>query len=355
MDENNIRIELYKWYEKHKRNLPWRETTNPYYIWLSEIILQQTRVAQALPYYVRFVEAFPKIEDLARASELEVLKLWQGLGYYSRARNLHATAKTIVKEHNAIFPSNYNSIRSLKGVGDYTAAAIASFAFKLPYAAIDGNVLRVLSRLYAIDEPIDSTVGKKLFRDLGDSLLDAKHADLHNQAIMEFGALQCVPKSPNCPNCPLRLYCRAASLSKVELLPLKKKKAKPKLRYFNYLLMETDKGLCLGRRNLNDIWKGLYQFPLIETKEALADADFLEHLHTYAKDEKLVITKISDWEKQVLSHQHIHYRYVYLSYNETLANSLGCSLVCKEELIKFAVPKPVEKKLHALLGKSLAK
>ena len=214
---------LIKWYNFNKRELPWRSTSDPYKIWLSEIILQQTQVNQGLSYYLKFVEEFQTVKDLAKAPADKVMKLWQGLGYYSRARNLHEAAKNIVNEHKGEFPKAYEDIRALKGVGDYTAAAIASIAYNLPYAVVDGNVYRVLSRIFGIETPIDSTSGKKEFNELANELLTKKNPADYNQAIMEFGALYCRPKNPDCTNCIFNDKCEAYRLNKINLLPVKSK------------------------------------------------------------------------------------------------------------------------------------
>lgn len=261
-------IQIEQWYNQHKRALPWRQTTNPYYIWLSEIILQQTRVEQGRAYYERFVQTFPTVQDLASAPEEAVLLLWQGLGYYSRARNLHKAAQQIAAMGG--FPSDYKTILSLPGVGPYTAAAIASFAFGQPYAVLDGNVFRVLSRYFGIDTPIDSTEGKKEFKALADEMLDKKRPSLYNQAIMDFGAMLCKPIGADCGSCPLRDGCMAYEQNKVQGLPVKGKKIEQRTRYFSYIYLCTDKGdVQICRRAGNDIWRGLYQFPLVESEVEL--------------------------------------------------------------------------------------
>lgn len=254
---------LLKWYAVHQRDLPWRNTDNPYVIWLSEIILQQTRVDQGLPYFNKFAHAFPRVADLANASEDKVLKLWQGLGYYSRVRNLHASAKIIETQYNGKFPNTYKEIIQLKGIGDYTASAISSFAFGLPYAVVDGNVVRLLSRYFGIDVPFDTPKGKKIFKELAQELLPNLNAAEHNQAIMEFGALQCMPKSPNCSNCVLQENCVAFNENNVLLYPVKKNKLKIKNRYIHFLFIESNNHVLLAKRS-NGIWKGLYEFPFLE-------------------------------------------------------------------------------------------
>ena len=255
---------LLEWYRQNKRDLPWRHTKDPYKIWLSEIILQQTRVAQGLPYYLKFVERYPTVKDLAQASEQEVLKLWQGLGYYSRARNLHYTARDIVENYNGKFPRTYQELLKLKGVGTYTASAIASFCCDEPVAVIDGNVYRVLSRLAGVDVPVNSSEGKKIFQKLAEEYLDRQKAGLHNQAMMEFGALQCVPGQPDCASCPLQAECVAYETGKVAELPVKLPKVKVKKRFLHYIIIRHADELVWQKRTANDIWKNLFQPALIE-------------------------------------------------------------------------------------------
>ncbi len=257
---------LLHWYEENRRELPWRNTTDPYLIWVSEIILQQTRVVQGMDYYFRFTERFPDIRSLAEAEEDEVLKYWQGLGYYSRARNLHAAARDLMHRFGGSFPRSYEEVRSLKGIGAYTAAAICSFAWRQPYAVVDGNVYRVLSRVFGIETPIDTHEGQKRFAELASSLLDEKCPDTYNQAIMDFGAVQCLPQSPDCLFCPLRDKCVAYREGKIARLPVKAGKTLVKPRYFNYLHVRSGGKCLLSRRSAKDIWQNLYEFPLIETE-----------------------------------------------------------------------------------------
>ena len=300
--------QLIEWYELNKRDLPWRLSDNPYYIWLSEIILQQTRVDQGMPYYYSFVENYPQIEGLALASQDEVLKLWQGLGYYSRARNLHEAAKKILSDFGGVFPSEYKDVRSLKGVGNYTAAAIMSFAYNKPYAAVDGNVYRVLSRVFGVDEYIDTSAGKKVFQELADELLDQDQPGVFNQAMMDFGSLQCAPKSPNCEECPFVDSCVAYNTNRVSELPRKRGKVSVRNRYFNYLDVRVDGECLLQQRTGKDIWQNLYEFPLIETD---AEVDFSEltkdnRFATLLRVEnEIVVLKVEKY-KHVLSHQVIY-------------------------------------------------
>lgn len=275
MKSSPFALSLLRWYQSHKRALPWRGTNNPYLILVSETMLQQTRVEQAKNYFLRFVNRFPNVESLAHASENEVLKLWQGLGYYSRARNLLQASRQIAAAGS--FPSDYKSIHSLKGVGDYTAAAVASLAFNLPYAVVDGNVFRVLARHFGIEHPIDASDGKKHFTNLAQSLLPAKKAADFNQAVMDFGALQCTPLSPDCSSCPLSNTCIALKTNKVKELPVKSRSLHVSRRFLHYIyieVQETERETLLFRRENNDIWKGLYEPLLIETDAPCSFSDF---------------------------------------------------------------------------------
>ena len=340
---------LIRWYNQNKRDLPWRETRDPYFIWLSEIILQQTRVAQGYSYYMRFVETFPTVDSLANAHEDEVLKLWQGLGYYSRARNLHSAAKMIVSAHNGVFPSAYKDILSLKGVGEYTAAAIASFAFELPYAVVDGNVFRVLSRLFALDTPIDTTQGKRLFTDLANELLDTGNPGAHNQSIMEFGALQCVPASPDCGVCLLSDICVAFSQNKVSSYPVKQGKTKVKERYFNYLDIRIDSSMFLNKRTGNDIWKNLYELPLIETEERLT----LEELQKtdafgemFENAGNISIHPMGITLKHVLSHRIIYANFYTIEITKDASIEERFVKIDKADLFNFAISRLVDRYLE---------
>ena len=257
---------LIKWYLQNKRDLPWRKTTNPYPIWLSEIMLQQTRVAQGTPYFLSFTAAFPTVFDLAKANEEQVLKLWQGLGYYSRARNLHKTAQTVAFEMNGVFPDNYADLLKLKGIGEYTAAAIASFSYNECVPVVDGNVFRVLSRYFDVETDIAQASAKKEFAALAFELMPKDNPAQFNQAIMEFGALQCVPKNPNCTECVFNNSCAALQKKKVDQLPVKSKKTKVRNRYFNYIVAVDDlENTIIQKRTAKGIWHNLYEFPLIET------------------------------------------------------------------------------------------
>lgn len=338
--------QLLGWYEDHARTLPWRETREGYRIWLSEIILQQTRVEQGMAYYLRFVERFPTVRDLAEASEDEVLKLWQGLGYYSRARNLHAAARSIVAQHNGIFPSTYDEIRSLRGVGPYTAAAIASLAYDLPYAVVDGNVYRVLARLFDIETPIDTTLGQRTFATLAQELIPTDRAAAHNQAMMEFGALHCTPTSPQCDCCPLAERCLALANRTVAERPTKQGRTKIRDRYLNYLHLTDGRRTLLHRRTEGDIWAGLYEFPLIETT---SPCDFLELSQTerfkaLLGNRPYTVRKTTPMATHQLSHQRLHATFYLLELSE-LPSAEGVIIVPHDELDRYAIPRLIERYL----------
>lgn len=290
---------LLPWYRENRRSLPWRGIRDPYRIWLSEVILQQTRVDQGLAYWERFVKRYPKVADLAAASEHDVLKLWQGLGYYSRARNLLTAARQVVKEHGGAFPRTYPELKGLKGVGEYTAAAIGSIAFDLPEPVVDGNVYRVLARIFGIATPIDSTTGRKEFRELAARLVDKQNPGDHNQAVMELGATICTPRNPACGECPLASKCIARKTDRISELPVKAGRTKVRERHFNYLHIEDARGLYFQRRNGKDIWQGLYEPPLIESRKALTPKPLTEVL---GKGEWKVLSRSKE-VKHVLSHQ----------------------------------------------------
>jgi len=323
----DFKDKLTSWYSINKRSLPWRNTKNPYYIWLSEIILQQTQVKQGLPYYEAFVKNYPTIFDLANASEEEVLKLWQGLGYYSRARNLHSTAKYIAFERNGKFPDNYKDLITLKGVGDYTASAIASIAFNEVAAVVDGNVYRVLARYFGIDTPINSTAGIKEFKALASSLIDKEQPATFNQAIMEFGATQCKPKNPYCIVCPLNDSCIALEKHLINQLPVKLKKTKVTTKYFNFLVcIDKNKNTILEKRLGKGIWQNLYQFPLIESKESLSSNTFesLDLSHTFLKDEVFEYTLYNPNDiVHKLSHQHLYTKFWIIELEELPSPSIS--------------------------------
>jgi len=317
---------LIRWYLENKRDLPWRKSSDPYFIWLSEVILQQTRVAQGLPYYEKFVANFPTVFDLAQADEQQVLKIWQGLGYYSRARNLHYTAQFVVENLNGKFPSSYNELIKLKGIGSYTAAAIASFSENDDVAVVDGNVYRVLSRYFGIETDITSTQGKKEFQSLADSVLERGNSSVYNQAIMEFGALQCTPKNPNCSECVLSDSCYALQKNKVDQLPVKSKKTKVTKRHLNYLVfLDANQNTLINKRTQNGIWKNLYEFELVEFDHQPDFQEFLTHIETRYSD-KFSVSEISTFNSQPLihklSHQELHILFWKIELNEVLPNAI---------------------------------
>ena len=308
----NFSNTLIYWYLQNKRDLPWRKTKNPYLIWLSEIILQQTRVDQGLDYYLKFSHAFPTVFDLANAQENHILNLWQGLGYYSRARNLHYSAKYIVNNLNGNFPKTYTELLSLKGVGDYTASAIASICFNEPTAVVDGNVYRVLARYFGIYTPINSTKGQKEFKKLAQDLIDSNNPGNHNQAIMEFGAKQCKPQNPVCTDCPLQNSCIALKNKTITRLPVKVNKTKVTKRYFNYLVINANQHTVLNRRATKGIWQNLYEFPLIESNHEIDMVDLISHKtfqQLFSKNNTRVKLYNQTPILHKLSHQHLHTKF----------------------------------------------
>ena len=347
MKINYFTNQLLHWYPNNCRELPWRNTRDPYIIWLSEIILQQTRVAQGLPYFSLFVERFPTVQDLASAPEEEVLRCWQGLGYYSRARNLHACAKSVVENYGGIFPASYKELLSLKGVGPYTAAAIASFAFGQQVAVVDGNVFRVLSRFFGIEDDIGSNRGKKVFENLANQLIPEDKPDIYNQAIMEFGALQCVPKNPDCNSCPLQSNCFAFASNNVGKLPVKAGKTKSRKRYFQYYHIQCGKEVVINKRTGNDIWMGLVDFPLEEHTDVIQQhpdsSSLIEELKTLNPRVDFPDQKPY---KHILSHQVLIAGFVSIGIDPIHRNTLaywveknGYSLVGEDQLEAYGKPK----------------
>lgn len=337
---------LLDWYAENKRELPWRETADPYLIWISEIILQQTRVAQGYDYFLRFVRRFPDVATLAAASEEEVMKYWQGLGYYSRARNLHAAAKSM----NGVFPKTYREVRALKGVGDYTAAAICSIAYNMPYAVVDGNVYRVLSRYFGIDTPIDSTEGKKVFAALAEEMLDKSSPATYNQAIMDFGAIQCTPQSPACMFCPLADSCAALAAGKVSKLPVKEHKTKTSNRYFNYIYVRMGACTFIHKRTEDDIWKNLFELPLIESDREWTEEEFLQSpafRSLIAGEETPVVRVVVRNVKHVLSHRIIYASFYEVELPEDSRSFSGYQRIPTGDLEHY----PVSKLIHAFLKK----
>lgn len=328
---------LTHWYSNHKRDLPWRQTKDPYYIWLSEIILQQTQVKQGLPYYESFINQFPTVFNLANSEESRVLKLWQGLGYYSRARNLHATAKYVAYELNGVFPDNYNDLLTLKGVGDYTASAIASICFDEVAPVVDGNVYRVLSRYFGISVPTNSSKGVKVFKQLAQEHIDKLNPATFNQAIMEFGATQCKSQTPNCNICPLQNGCWAFNKNEISQLPVKIKAKKPRKRYFNFMvLISKDKKTILEKRQSKGIWQNLYQFPLVETDHDINHQTFVSQIeeHVLLKDSPFELALYnSEPIIHKLSHQHIYAKFWIVNITNFLEEGIDVS-----EIHDYPVP-----------------
>ena len=312
---------LISWYDDHKRDLPWRGETDPYKIWVSEIILQQTRVQQGWDYYHRFLDNFPNVKTLAEADEEKVLKVWQGLGYYSRARNMHAAAREIMAEHHGIFPQTYDKIHSLKGIGNYTAAAIASIAFHLPYPAVDGNVIRIISRIFGICDDVTQPTVLKRITAICETEIDPAQPGVFNQAAMDFGAMQCVPRNPKCDECPFQSSCYAFKNNLTDTLPIKKKKGESKHRFFHYTVYLSDSQTIIEKRTGSDIWKNMYQFPLTET-----DSE--------KWPEKPVFVT-----REVLSHQIIHAAYYVKNVKKLPKTAENQSVIDFDEIEKLPMPK----------------
>jgi len=331
---------LLKWYKINKRDLPWRETNDPYQIWLSEIILQQTRVNQGLPYFIKFMKAFPDIQALARAKEQKVLSLWQGLGYYSRARNLHHSAKMLVEQNNGMLPDTYKGLLKVKGIGKYTAAAIASFAYKEKTPVVDGNVFRVLTRVFGISSDISGSKGISEVYSLAEKIIPEREHDTYNQAIMEFGALHCLPVSPQCSSCPLSKICFAFAHQMQGDLPVKTKKIKKTTRYFNYLCLRHKNDFLMKERTGKDIWKGLFEVPMVEAKNIKSKDELLKEFN----EKKIIIDKKSKTFKHVLTHQTIFAKFYVievpdLKYFNNMQRTLASVIYNKKQL--KTLPKPV--------------
>jgi A/G-specific adenine glycosylase len=336
----DFHLQIADWYRQMKRDLPWRATNDPYFIWLSEVILQQTRVDQGISYYYKFIETFPTVDQLAQAELQTVLNLWQGLGYYSRARNLHQTAKIISNEHRGIFPNSYAELIKLKGIGPYTAAAIASFAFNENVPVVDGNVYRVLSRHFDIDTPINSSAAIKLFKSLAEEVINPKDPALHNQAIMEFGALHCVPKNPKCTTCVLQVTCLSFANATVQDRPVKLKKQEVRNRFFHYLIFNKDGQTYIQQRKGRDIWEELYQFPMIETENDLAP----EELKTLYGSS---ILKTSAPIIHLLSHQRITARFYHIETKENMDRD-DWTCISYQNLQDYPIPRLIDKYLESL-------
>lgn len=341
MDNRYFSDKVVEWYKINKRDLPWRDIQDPYKVWLSEIILQQTRVNQGMPYYLRFIERFPTVHELAAASEQEVLRMWQGLGYYTRARNLHKCAKVVVSSYNGEFPNNFKTLLKLPGIGEYTAAAIASFSFKEPVAVVDGNVFRVLSRVFGVENEINSPEGKRVFTALANTLISKKFPDFHNQAIMEFGALYCVPKNPDCPTCTFQPHCFAAQHNLQSSLPQKAKSKAARKRYFYYIVIQEGESLLMRKREQKDIWHGLFDFPLLEKRRPLKKEKLLleisEMIDVNSGRDKV---EISRNYKHILTHQIILAKFIFIRRgNFKLRRDKNLKFYTFEKI--YDLPKPV--------------
>jgi A/G-specific adenine glycosylase len=349
---------LINWYSYHKRDLPWRSASDPYIIWVSEIILQQTRVDQGMEYFIKFIARFPDVFSLATANEQEVLKYWQGLGYYSRARNMHSAAKTVVEEMNGVFPVKFEELLKLKGIGNYTASAIASICFNEPCPVVDGNVMRVIARYFGITLAVNTPEAQKLIYETCNSIIDRTQPGEFNQAIMEFGALQCTPRNTQCISCPLQPGCEAYRTGRVESLPLKLKPARPRIRYFYYLLIQHEdkegvQSIYMKKRAGKDIWKGLFELPLIESPAASEPDELYGSVDWKAifNQQHVEIIEFSNEYKHLLSHQTIFARFVSLRIEGPLEGTNSWQQVSFSHVHEFPIPRLVDKylKQHKIL------
>lgn len=353
----DLQRKLHHWYHDNKRNLPWRHTTDPYRIWVSEIMLQQTQVAQGLPYYIHFMERFDTVQDLAIAQEEEVLKLWQGLGYYSRARNLHAAAKQVVNDYGGIFPTKYDDLIPLKGVGDYTASAVSSFSSGEARACIDGNVIRVICRLFGVDIPYDTGEGKKTIRALAEELLSKKKSATHNQAMMEFGALQCTPKNPSCNTCPFQNKCVALAKQQVTELPIKSKKTKVQNLFLYYFVFQHGDNIIIQQRSDSGIWKNMYEFPVLESSTKIKKTEILAHLTSIITPEKIdnnestenkdFLSKaqisFSSTYTHILSHRKIQATFIHVNSEDNLPQFPNSQHITISEFENYPVSRLIER------------
>lgn len=344
--KESFRKSLLEWYQKNKRDLPWRQTRDPYVIWITEIIFQQTRIEQGLPYYYRFIEKIPDIQSLARATEDEVMKVWQGLGYYSRARNMQETAKVVAEQFQGVFPEDYSALKKLKGIGDYTASLIASVCFGQPYAVLDGNVFRVVSRIKSISEPINTTGGKKVFQQECNSLLDKQNPGDFNQAMMELGALICKPQQPECPVCPVADFCLAFKQNTQATFPVKLPREKLKERFLSFIFIRSGEKILIGKRNTNDIWKSLYQLPLIEKQklEGITKEEISQLLDIHVNEVKLIAETT-----HLLTHRKLYISFYEAMVENEIDASNGYNWVESNMLRNYAFPKPVERFLDGIL------
>lgn len=343
---------LARWYDDHKRDLPWRRTEDPYAIWVSEIILQQTRVVQGIDYYEHFMKRFPDLQSLAKAEIEDVLRVWQGLGYYSRARNMHAAARQMIGDYGGIFPATYPELLTLKGIGPYTASAIASIAFNEPRAVMDGNVHRVMARLFGLSDPPGLAGSACRTCRKAEDLLDRTRPGIHNQAVMEFGALVCTPANPSCVSCPLQKHCMAFARNQVQELPVRRKKIKKKHRYFHYLIMHSGKGILLRQRTGRDIWQHLFEFPLIETSRPMSPGRLMEQpsWKQLSAHPRIEPARVSGVIRHILTHQVIHAKFYHLdNLPEDRALNPSFREVPLSEIGKIPVPKLIENYLKILM------
>ncbi|MES2110311.1 MAG: A/G-specific adenine glycosylase [Bacteroidota bacterium] len=335
----NFNDELLNWYQNNKRDLPWRNTTDAYVIWLSEIILQQTRVEQGMPYFNRFLEKYPTVTHFAAAPEDDILKLWQGLGYYSRGRNMLKTARLVQEQYGGVFPTSYDQLVRLTGIGEYTAAAISSFSSNEAKAVVDGNVYRVLARYLGIDEPINGTKGKKIFQETANDFLNKKAPGMHNQAMMELGAVICKPKNPACRICPVRIGCYAFKHNAINNLPVKLNKVKVRERYLNYFLVTDGGNVLVNRRGQTDIWANMYDLPLVETDSLATPAELFNHpevIEYFGRE--LKIAEISPVKKHILTHQRLFVRLIILQ-SPVVKTKATWAFISFEDLKSLAIPK----------------
>ncbi len=348
MERYTFSERLMGWYFPNKRDLPWRNTKDPYRIWLSEVILQQTRVAQGLPYYEKFVEQYPTIKQLADADEKDVLRLWQGLGYYSRARNMHTTAKIVVMDFGGVFPNTYEGLLKLKGIGPYTAAAIASFAFDEKVAVVDGNVFRVLARVFGVETDISSHEAKKGFGELANKLISESSPSTYNQAIMEFGATHCMPANPACMFCVFHYDCVANATGRQAILPVKSKKVKVKNRFFNYFVIEKNNRFLMIQRAEKDIWSGLHDFYLLESEDKLVELEEIENDFLQEILSKSIIKNVSENFKHILTHQRIEAKFWHLKLEGEVPLPKNYHFYSLEEIEELPKPILIEKYLKGL-------
>ncbi len=340
---------LLHWYHQHHRDLPWRQTKNPYFVWLSEVILQQTRVAQGMAYYEKFIRLFPTVADLACASEDMVLKAWQGLGYYSRARNLHAAAQVIHFQLHDQFPTSKASWIQLPGIGDYTASAIASFCYNEPTPAIDGNVIRVISRLFGVEDPVDKSVGKKRIEAIAQSLIDNKQPGMFNQAMMEFGAIQCTPDSPDCDSCPFRTQCTAFALQGIQRFPVKSSTTRVKSVWLYYFFLQHNQKTYVIKRVKTGIWKGLYDLPCLEFDHPQEVQDVIDRFsQQYQLPDQAHITEVTQEWTHILSHRKLKATFITIQLNETWYSRPEEILEIEENTMpQFGVSRLIDKFLQS--------